>query len=188
MVSVSDPVENLAENLKTIRTKMGLTQADLAKLCGVPRSTIANIETGVSNPTLSVLTRLSDSLRVGIEELLSRSRGGIQHFKADQLETVKRGKGRIKKLLPHPIPGMEIDRVELPPGARVVGVPHRQGTQEYLCCEAGQLVLWTAGERVVVEAGDVVAFPGDQKHSYLNEGDTLAVAFSVVTMIPAAYR
>ncbi len=185
---MSTPVEHLAENLRLIRTKTGLTQSNLAEMCGVPRSTIANIETGASNPTLSVLTKLSGALRVGLEELLSAPRTGLQHFKAADIETIKRGKGRIKKLLPHPIPGMEIDRIELPPGARIVGVPHRSGTQEYLCCEVGQFVLWTGGDRVIVEAGDVVAFPGDQKHSYINEGDASAVAFSVVTFAPPAFR
>ncbi len=185
---VGDPVEDLARNLRSLRGTMGVTQTSLAELCGVPRSTIANIEAGGSNPTLSVLLKISGALRIGLEELLSAPWDGVQHFKASELQTIQRGAGRINKLLPHPVPGMEIDRIELPSGAHIVGVPHSQGTHEYLCCERGALIVWTAGQRVEMAQGDVVAFPGDQKHSYLNEGHATAVAFSVVTLTPAELR
>jgi len=81
---------------------------------------------------------------------------------------------------------MEIDRMELAPGGRFQGVPHRPGTHEYLCCERGRLVLHVAGERLDLEPGDVAAFAGDQRHSYENRGRAPAVAFSVVTLAPVA--
>jgi XRE family transcriptional regulator, regulator of sulfur utilization len=180
---------HLAANLKYVRDRRGLTQGQIAKLCGLPRSTVANIETGASNPTLAVLTRLASALQLSLEELLSPPRARCQLFKKGTLPVLARGRGgkaRIAKLLPHPIPGMEIDRLELPPGERLTGVPHRPGTQEYLCCERGRLTLWAAGERFDLVAGDVAAFPGDQPHSYHNEGDAPAVGFSVVTLAPVA--
>jgi quercetin dioxygenase-like cupin family protein len=79
---------------------------------------------------------------------------------------------------------MEIDRMTLGPSKRLTGQPHRPGTQEYLCCERGQLTLRVAGERFALEPGDVAAFPGDQRHSYHNEGRETAVGFSVVTLAP----
>ncbi len=85
---------------------------------------------------------------------------------------------------------MEIDRLELQPGARMTGVPHRPGTREYLTCERGRLSLWTEGERFDLEPGDVLAFDGDRRHSYGNEGSGVAVGFSVVALaaMPTAAR
>jgi quercetin dioxygenase-like cupin family protein len=77
---------------------------------------------------------------------------------------------------------MEIDRIELPPRARMVGVPHTPGTREYLTCEAGEIVLVASGEEYRLAAGDVVAFRGDQRHSYNNPGQRAAVAYSVVVI------
>ena len=88
----------------------------------------------------------------------------------------------IRKLLPDPIPGMEIDRFELPPGARMAGVPHTPGTREYLTCESGEIVLVASGERFDLAAGDLVAFHGDQRHSYANPGTKPAVGYSVVVL------
>ena len=42
---------------------------------------------------------------------------------------------------------MVIDRMELPPGGRMAGVPHTPGTREYLTCESGEIVLAVAGEQ-----------------------------------------
>lgn len=62
---------NLSRNLRQLRQLRGFTQARLAEASGVPRATIAKLETGSPNPTLWVLARLAHALRVGIEELVA---------------------------------------------------------------------------------------------------------------------
>jgi transcriptional regulator with XRE-family HTH domain len=188
---MADPVAaltaNLANNLRYLRQRRTLTQSQLARLCGVPRSTVANIETGESNPTLSVLARLAGALQLSLEELLSAPRGACELYPRGALPVLRRGRrgtALVQKLLPHKIPGMEIDRLELQPGDRFSGAPHRPGTQEYLACERGRLTLWVAGDRFDLGVGDVAAFPGDQQHSYHNDGSEPAIGFSVVTLAP----
>lgn len=175
---------HLGANLRAIRQTRGLTQAQLATLSAVPRSTIANIETGAGNPTLSVLALLATSLQLSMEELLSRPKGGCQVFRKGELPKIQKDGKRavMQRLLPFPTPGMEIDRVGLQPGARFAGAPHRAGTSEYLACERGLLTVWVSGERFDLSPGDVAAFPGDQSHSYHNRGKTLAVGFAVVAL------
>lgn len=179
-----DLADHLAANLRHVRDRRGLTQAQLAELCGLPRSTVANLETGAANPTLHVLATLAAALRLGIEELLSRPKSGVELFLAGTQPVKERqgGKARLHELLPHPIPGMAIDRLELAPKARFPGSPHRPGTHEYLVCERGAITLRVAGERLDLNPGDVAAFPGDQPHSYTNPGRDLAIGFSVVTI------
>ena len=176
----------LAANLKYLRNQNNLTQAQLAKRAGLPRSTVATLETGGGNPTLSVLTGIAEGLQIRMDELLGAPRARLVHFPKASLKALLRDGGKVSvlKLLPEPVPGMEIDRMSLKRGARVVGVPHRPGTREYLTCEKGQITLWAAGERLELMAGDVAAFQGDQRHSYSNEGDSEAVGFSVVTFTP----
>ena len=177
---------HLAANLRFLRQRRDLTQAQLAKLCGVPRSTIGQLESGSGNPTLSVLARIAAALSLSIEELLSAPHARCAVFPRGSLPVLARGKAgaTVQKLLPDAIPGMEIDRIELSPGGRLTGVPHRPGTREYLCCEKGRITLWTEGEKHVLSAGDVAAFQGDQPHSYQNEGDAPAIGFSVVALAP----
>ena len=185
--SLSELSEHLGRNLRAIRELRGLTQQQLADLCEIPRSTVANVEVGGSNPTLAVLVRLSGSMHLSIEELLAKPRVRCQVFASDSLPTVvsKRGGGsKLRKLLPHPIPGMAIDRMELVPGARYPGSPHASGTHEFLYCERGKIKLWVGGEQFDLTQGSVAAFPGDQRHNYENPGASVAIGFSVVSLAP----
>lgn len=178
-----DLSSRLADNVRQLRQARGKTQQQMAKLAGVPRATWANLESGGANPTLSVLHAAATALSVSLEELLAPPRATGRHYPRDTLEVRTRGKVRVHKLLPDPVPGMEIDRLELPPGARMTGIPHTPGTREYLTCERGRIALVASGERFELAAGDVVAFRGDQRHSYANAGSGTAIGFSVVMLV-----
>jgi transcriptional regulator with XRE-family HTH domain len=179
---MEDLASRLADNLKHLREARGLTQQQMAKLSGVPRATWANLESGAANPTLSVLHRVAAALSISIEELLSAPRAATRLYPKDSLPSRTPGQAHIRKLLPDPIPGMEMERIELPPEGRFTGVPHTPGTHEYLTCEQGQLAISVAGERFALGPGDVVVFRGDQRHSYANPGKRPAVGYSVVVL------
>jgi len=173
----------LGGNIRQLREARGLTQEQMAQVSGVPRATWANLESGAANPTLNVLYRVAKALQVPLEELIAVPLAACRLYEAGSLPKRVRGTGvEVQKLLPDPLPGMEIDRMELPAGSRMTGIPHTPGTREYLVCEAGEITLTAAGERWVLHAGDVVAFRGDQKHSYANAGERTAIGYSVVAI------
>ncbi|MFO0601935.1 MAG: XRE family transcriptional regulator [Polyangiales bacterium] len=181
-----DLAARLAANVRALRDGRGLTQAQLAKLSGLPRATWANLESGAANPTLAVLHRVAVALQVSLEELIAAPKTGTRFHPRDSLPTRQRGDASVRKLLPERIAGAEIDRIELPPGGRMVGVPHTPGTREFLTCERGSLVLTASGETWALAEGDVVAFRGDQRHAYANPGRGVAVGWSVVMLEPPA--
>lgn len=58
-------------NLKQIRERSNMTQAELAEKSGVSRVTISRLETGeLQETTLGTLSRLADILRVSIDDLV----------------------------------------------------------------------------------------------------------------------
>lgn len=184
--TASDPSERLsgylADNMRLLRESRGLTQQQLAKLAGVPRPTWANLESGAANPTISVVVKVATALQVSVEELLAPPRVAVRHFAAERLTVRKRGVVTVRKLLPEPLPNLELDRLELPAGGQMVGVPHTPGTREYLTCERGTVELVASGQSFLLQPGDVVVFRGDQKHSYRNPGRETAIAYSVVAL------
>ena len=62
------------EELRALRKKAGLTQAELAKRAGVSQSLIARIEAGTVNPRLSTLVRIYSALREYVQEEVTVSR------------------------------------------------------------------------------------------------------------------
>ena len=184
MPSSEDPAAHLGRNLQALRETRNLTQQQIAKLAGLPRATWANLESGAANPTLAVLVRAAQALQVRLEELIEPPRRIGRLYKADTLPSRSRGPVTIRKLLPETIAGLEIERMELPAGSAMAGVPHTPGTREYLTCERGRIELSAAGVNFTLDPGDVVVFRGDQRHGYRNVGGTAAIAYSVIAFAP----
>ena len=181
----ADIADRVARNIRHLRSARGLTQAQAAAAAALPRATWANLESGGANPTLAVIHRAALALQVSIEELMAEPRASVELYRPDRLPARTRGGATIRQLLPDPLPGMSLERLELPPRASFAGVPHTPGTKEYLACESGSLVLAVAGRKLTLEPGDVVAFLGDQKHSYANPGPRPAVGYSAVLLVGA---
>ncbi len=177
-----DISRNLAQNIRQLRQARNLTQEQLARLSEVPRPTWSNLESGAANPTIAVLARVAAALQVPVEELISPPKAQARLYPADSIPRKQRGGVLIRKLLPDYLQGLELDRMELPPGSNMTGVPHRLGTREYLACESGNVVLMVSGEKYELSPGDVVVFRGDQKHSYSNRGTKTAVAYSAIVL------
>jgi transcriptional regulator with XRE-family HTH domain len=67
----------VAENIRRIRQRKRLTQARLARLAGVDRTYINNIERTKANPTIDVVEKIAGALNVSIIDLLSESNVAI---------------------------------------------------------------------------------------------------------------
>jgi transcriptional regulator with XRE-family HTH domain len=189
---MSDPAtmesvaRRLGANVRHLREVRGLTQEQMARLAGVPRATWSHLESGAANPTLAVLQKAALALQVPFEELTAPPRASGRLYPRDALRERRQGDAIVRELLPDPLPGVLIDRMEIRAGGRMTGVPHMPGTREYLTCESGEVVLAVAGEQWRLGPGDVVVFRGDQRHSYRNPGNRPAVAYSVVILAPHA--
>jgi transcriptional regulator with XRE-family HTH domain len=182
---MDDVAGHLANNIRQLREARGMTQQQMAKLSGVPRPTWANLESGAANPTLAVLTKVAAALQVSLEELVSPPRASSKFYAAASLPARQRGRVSVRKLIPEPIAGLDLERVELPAGASMTGIPHTPGTREYLTCERGEVELSESGRAWRLQPGDVVAFRGDQNHGYRNPGREVAIAYSVLVLVPA---
>lgn len=60
----------LGLKIKEVRALRGITQEDLAETVGVFRTYMSRIETGVANPTFSMMLALADALAVTVCDLL----------------------------------------------------------------------------------------------------------------------
>ena len=61
--------EILRNNLKQIRTRLGINQQDLANLAGVTRQTISGVESGQYAPSTTISLRLAKALGCQLEDL-----------------------------------------------------------------------------------------------------------------------
>ena len=176
---------HLARNLAGLRHARGLTQDALARAAAVPRSTVANLESGTGNPSLVILVKVAQALGVPIDELLASPRAMVRRWPADELAVRSKGRGvSIRALVPEPVPEEMMDVMDFEPGAVMGGTPHLPGTREFFTCLDGRVNLMVAGERYELAAGDVLAFPGNLPHSYQN-ADALQPARGISVVVLA---
>ncbi|HSV17489.1 MAG TPA: XRE family transcriptional regulator [Casimicrobiaceae bacterium] len=178
---------HLARNLGSLRHARALTQDALARSAGVPRSTIANLESGEGNPSLAVLVKVAGALGVPIDELLGAPRAKVRQWSAADIAAQTKGRGvTLRPLVPEPVPEEMLTIMDFEPRASMRGTPHLPGTREFFTCLAGRVTIFVAGDRHDLVSGDVLAFPGNVAHSYQNADDGApAQGVSVVILAKA---
>ncbi|MBU4353421.1 helix-turn-helix transcriptional regulator [Candidatus Parcubacteria bacterium] len=61
----------MKNEIKKFRTKLGITQEELAEKAGVRRETIVFLEQGKYNPSLKLALNIAKELKTPIDELFS---------------------------------------------------------------------------------------------------------------------
>ncbi len=65
----------LAQNIRKLRLKKGLSQEKLARLADIANATLVKIESGAAKePTITTVSKLASALGVSIDELVKGSK------------------------------------------------------------------------------------------------------------------
>jgi transcriptional regulator with XRE-family HTH domain len=175
----------IGTNLKRLRTKRALSLEALAKLAGVSRAMIGQIEGGRSMPTIGLLWKIARALEVPFSALMGGgSGGGMTVMRADRAKvlTSKDGSFTSRALFPYDSERrVEFYELTMTPGALELAEPHAPGTTENLTVVQGEVEIVVGGERSQLAVGDSVYFQADVPHSYRNAGTDKAVMFLVMT-------
>lgn len=75
---------NIGDNIKKFRTKVGLTQDELATKCGLSKNGLWNYENNKRQPSIETLEKIAESLNISFIQLI-----GFNDLK-DEFESLKR--------------------------------------------------------------------------------------------------
>lgn len=162
-----------------------MTQQQLADQAKMPRATLASMERDGANPGLDSVVAVAVALNIGLDELVSPP-PEHRFFKVteEHVKEVRADGGRFIARLLSPIAsrGAQVQHVRLLPGCDTAGRAHPMGSQEFFFTYEGIAELELQGERVTVEPGSLVQFPGHLPHYYRNRNhSTDVLAYSVIT-------
>ncbi|MEP9315983.1 XRE family transcriptional regulator [Pseudomonas sp. LABIM340] len=181
-----DPIgERVASNLLRLRAKRNLSLDGLARLCGVSRTMLAQIESGRSVPSIKVLSKIAQGLKVSVAAFLDdRAFDGVAMLPARDSKRLVSGDGAFvsRALFPFDVSRqVEFYELRLKGLATEHSTGHAPGTQENLVVAQGVLEISVNEERFLLGTGDSILFYADQPHSYRNPADSEAVAYLVTT-------
>lgn len=149
------------------------TLDQLADAAGVSRRMIINVEQAAANPSVGTLLRISDALGVGLPDL-------VQTPEPKAVKVTRKGEGAVLWRSDAGGRGVLVAGTEPPeivelwdwtlgPGDQHTSEAHTPGTKELLQVQEGAVIVTAADQRVVLQVGDSVTFPGDVPHSYQND-------------------
>jgi len=175
----------LGANLRRLRSRRNLSLEKLARLSGVSRAMLGQIELGQSAPTVNVLWKIGTALEVPFSALItSRPTASFHVMRADQAKRLASSDGAFvsRALFPFDEPRrVEFYELRLAAGAVERADAHAPGTTENLVVSAGQVEIEAAGARCALGPGDALVFQADVPHAYVNVGGGDAVLYLVMT-------
>ncbi len=176
----------VGENLRRLRRRQGLSLEQLAVVSGVSRAMLGQIETGKSAPTINLLGRIAEALKVSVASLISNSgTGGTLIVARDKATIVASGEGGFvgRALFQWGDPQrVEIYDVTVGPLHDETFPALPPGTKKNLVIVSGDLEVSVGGDFPArLCTGDAILFNADAPHRIFNPNDTEAKAFLVVT-------
>jgi transcriptional regulator with XRE-family HTH domain len=168
-----------------LRVKRGLSLERLARLSGVSRAMLGQIELGQSTPTIKLLWKISCALEVPFSALLTTASvraPAVVRVKGARLLTSADGSFTSRALSPvNRARNVEFYELRLAPHGAEHAEAHAPGTTENLVLSRGDVEIRVAGVKHVLSAGDSILFDADVAHAYINLGEQEAVMYLVMT-------
>jgi transcriptional regulator with XRE-family HTH domain len=178
----------LGGNLRRLRTRQGHSLERLAKLSGVSRAMLSQIETGKSAPTINLLWKISTALGVPFATLLdSQKTHGTVVLRRNEAKVLASRDGKFTSRALFPFDGerkVEFYELRLAPRHTEYAEAHAAGTVENLVIVSGKVEIRQDREAPSILAeGDAIVFEADVPHSYRNLSDEETVAYLVMTYV-----
>jgi transcriptional regulator with XRE-family HTH domain len=168
---------SVGSNLAALRKARNLSLDQLARLSGVSKSMLRQIEIERSSPTISVVWKIANGLRVPFSALLTRKPTPTEVMDFTAGATVRSGKRgyRLHPLVAfQPERPLEIYYVEIDARVHFEGEPHQGNARETVLVLDGAIVVSVGDARSEAGTGQLVQFPAGQPHRYENTGAGMA--------------
>jgi len=148
----------------------------LAELTGVSKSMLGQIERGDSSPTISVVWKIANGLKISFTALLEAPQLDFSIVRQAEVRPLLEDGGKYRLFPVFPIEDgrrFEVYTIEIDEGGLLTAEAHPEGTQEFITLFAGELTVETGGQEYRVSAGDAIRFRADRPHTYFNPGKTV---------------
>lgn len=167
--SGSAPLDIIASSLRRERTRAGLSQTELARLAGLAKSTLSQLESGSGNPSVETLWALGVALDVPFSRLVEPERTQVRVVRAGKGPTVFAEHADYACTLLSACPPSarrDLYVIRAEPGTPRRSDPHMNGVVEHIVICAGRARVGVADDPVELRAGDYISYPGDVRHIF----------------------
>lgn len=165
---------NIAANLKKIRTSRGISLDVAAEQTGVSKSMLHRIEKGRGNPSINVLGKIASGLRIEFIDLIASPKEENLLIDIAKVAPTKEQEGEYKVWTCFPYEdnkNVEIYRIDIEQKKSYSSGGHGENTREYIAVIKGELTLQTGDSLNIVKENQIFRFNTETDHRYINSGD-----------------
>lgn len=164
----------LAQNLKRLRDDQKLSLDKVAKLTGVSKSMLGQIERGEANPTISTVWKIANGMKVSFTALINKPQRETEIIRKNDIEPLTEGNGKYIAYPYFPYEDgrrFEMYRIDIERGGYLNADPHPDGTYEFITVFEGELTVRFDDEEHTLYEGEAIKFRADCNHFYHNSGE-----------------
>lgn len=180
----------VGHNIKRLRHRRSLSMEGLAKLSGVSRAMLGQIELGRSVPTINVVWKIARAFDVPFSTLIANDTvKTIRVLPANETKILTSATGDFSSRALFPFDGersTEFYELRLKPGCIEYADAHAIGTMENIVVSRGALEIEIGNDVSELGTGDAVLFQADVPHTYKNVSKGETVAYLVMTYVEPA--
>jgi len=168
--------DQISKNLKRIRKEKGLTLDELAEISGVSKSMLGEIERGGTNPTILVLWRIVEGLKIPLTHLMSATEVDYKLVRGEEAKKISLTDDYgIFSIFPYyDVHKNELLRLEIVPHACLTNTGHSNGIVEVIYIIQGRVRLTLDKEEIILRERDAIRFKGELAHTISNDQDETA--------------
>lgn len=166
----------IAANLRQHREDRKLSLDKVAKVTGVSKSMLGQIERGESNPSITTIWKIASGLKISFTALVNAPQADTVLVDLAALEPLVGNGGRYRVYPLFPCEDgrrFEIYTVEIEPGGSFESDSHGERTLEFVTVFDGELTLTTSSREYVLSRGESIRFRADRPHAYRNKAAAL---------------
>lgn len=160
--------QHIAQHLKALRKAQGLSLDSVARLTGVSKAMLGQIERQESSPTISTLWKIASGLNASFSAFFATSsdeRASDENFPEDP-------NMKVKAIFPYrDDTRMEVMEVSLLNFHEQQSDPHATGVIEHVHVLNGELSVYFDNTWHELQAGQSLRFFADQPHTYKARSD-----------------
>lgn len=171
---MSEIKPNVGESLKSIRNSMDLSLDAVAKLTGVSKAMLGQIERNESTPTISTLWKISTGLKISLSSFFSQPHDASRLIDVNSLEPVEEAGGNmlLYNIFPFdPVSGFDFLKIVMEKGCVKHSSPHFNVINEYVFVTKGQLQIIINDKIINLGENNAYSFSGNSDHIYINTSD-----------------
>lgn len=161
----------IGNKLKDIRNKRNLSLEEVAKLTGVSKAMLGQIERGKSNPTVSTLWKIATGLKISFSLFIDENQEDLKVINQKDITPIIEDNDRMKLYPIFPFDankGFEIFTIELEPDCNHISTPHNEGVEEYIIVTEGEIEIDINNKIYKLQKGSSMRFMANCPHSYKN--------------------